>query len=57
MAENNKQGGIVGFGLRYHKLVILIVTVLVCFGIYSLDKMNKNEFPNFTVREGLVVAV
>lgn len=57
MAENNKQSGIVGFGLRYHKLVILVVTALVCFGIYALDKMNKNEFPNFTVREGLVVAV
>lgn len=57
MAKNNNQGGIVGFGLRYHKLVILVVTALVCFGIYALDKMNKNEFPNFTVREGLVVAV
>lgn len=56
MADNQKQTGIVGFGLRYHKLVILIVTALVCFGIYSLDKMDKNEFPNFTVREGLVVA-
>lgn len=52
-----KQNGIVGFGLRYHKLVILIVTALVCFGIYALDVMNKNEFPDFTVREGLVVAV
>lgn len=30
---------------------------MVCFGIFALDKMNKNEFPNFTVREGLVVAV
>lgn len=57
MAKNNHQSGIVGFGLRYHKLVILVVTALVCFGIYALDKMNKNEFPNFTVREGLVVAV
>lgn len=56
MADKIKQSGIVGFGLRYHKLVILIVTALVCFGIYSLEKMNKNEFPNFTVREGLVVA-
>lgn len=56
MADKIKQTGIVGFGLRYHKLVILIVTALVCFGIYSLEKMNKNEFPNFTVREGLVVA-
>lgn len=57
MADNTKQGGIVGFGLRYHKLVILVVTALVCFGIYALDKMNKNEFPDFTVREGLVIAV
>lgn len=51
------KGGIVAFGLRYRKLVILIVTVLVVFGIYALEKMNKNEFPSFTVREGLVVAV
>lgn len=57
MAQNNTQGGIVGFGLRYHKLVILIVTALVCFGIYALEMMDKNEFPNFTVREGVVAAV
>lgn len=49
--------GLAAFGLRYHRLVILIVTVLVCFGIFSLDEMDKNEFPSFTVREGLVVAV
>lgn len=51
------KGGIVAFGLRYRKLVILIVTVLVAFGIFALEKMDKNEFPSFTVREGLVVAV
>lgn len=56
MSPQNK-GGIVAFGLRYRKLVILITTVLVVFGIYALEKMNKNEFPGFTVREGLVVAV
>ncbi len=48
---------LVAFGLKYYKLVILVVTVLVCFGIYALQMMNKNEFPSFTVREGLVVAV
>lgn len=52
-----KKSGIVAFGLRYRRLVILVVTVLVAFGIYSLDVMNKNEFPDFTIREGLVVAV
>lgn len=36
------KGGIVAFGLRYRKLVILIVTVLVAFGIFALEKMDKN---------------
>ncbi|MCC8070185.1 MAG: efflux RND transporter permease subunit [Bacteroidales bacterium] len=49
--------GIVAFGLRYHKMVTLCVTFLVAFGIYALKMMDKNEFPSFTVREGLVVAV
>lgn len=56
MAQNGS-GGIVGFGLKYRRLVILVVTVLVAFGIYALKEMDKNEFPGFTVREGLVVAV
>lgn len=53
----NNGGGIVAFGLRYRRLVILVVTALVAFGIYALHEMDKNEFPGFTVREGLVVAV
>lgn len=55
--DTGKQKGIVAFGLRYYKLVIFVVTALVAFGIVALDKMDKNEFPNFTVREGVVVAV
>lgn len=54
---NSTRGGIVAFGLRYHKMVILIVTALVAFGIYALKEMDKNEFPGFTIREGVVVAV
>ena len=30
---------------------------LVAFGIYSLPNMRKNEFPDFTIRQGIVVAV
>ncbi len=38
---------------------ITIVVSLVCFvlGLYSLDRMPKDEFPAFTVRDGVVVAV
>ena len=39
------------------KIVLLLVAILVGFGIYGLDKMNKQEFPEFTIRQGLVAAV
>ncbi len=43
--------------MHYRQIVILLVCCLVAFGIYSLPNMKKNEFPDFTVREGIVVAV
>ena len=43
--------------MHYRQIVILITAVLVAFGVYALGKMNKNEFPNFTVRQGIVAAV
>ena len=39
------------------KIVLLIVAIMVAFGIYGLDRMNKQEFPEFTIRQGLVAAV
>ena len=43
--------------MRYSKEVILIVCILMAFGIYALQVMNKQEFPSFTIREGVVAAV
>ena len=43
--------------MHYRQIVILCVTCLVAFGIYSLPQMRKNEFPDFTIRQGIVVAV
>lgn len=48
---------IVVAGLKYRKEVILLVCVLIAFGIYALKVMDKNEFPSFTIREGVVAAV
>ena len=45
------------WAMRYHKIVILIVSCLMGIGIWGLDNMKKNEFPNFTIRQGLVVAL
>ena len=43
--------------MHYRQIVILCVVCLVAFGIYSLPQMRKNEFPDFTIRQGIVVAV
>ncbi len=43
--------------MRNHNLVFLIVLVLTAVGIYSLPKMNKDEFPQFTIRQGVVAAI
>lgn len=52
-----KLNQLVAWGYRYSSVVILIVCLMAAFGIYSLKQMNKNEFPNFTIREGVLAAV
>ncbi|MCH5229225.1 MAG: efflux RND transporter permease subunit [Muribaculaceae bacterium] len=44
-------------GMRYSKEIILILALVMAFGIYALDVIQKQEFPSFTVREGVVAAV
>lgn len=52
-----KPAPIVAMGMKYRRVVILVTIVLIAFGIYGLKEMNKNEFPGFTIREGVVAAV
>ncbi len=51
-----KKLGPVEWAMHYRRIVILLTACLIGFGVYSLGEMNKNEFPDFTVRQGLVVA-
>ena len=51
-----KKCNIVEWAMHYRQIVILITSVLVAFGVFALARMNKNEFPDFTVRQGVVVA-
>ena len=43
--------------MRKSSIMLLIVSAFIVFGIYSLINMPKNEFPTFTVRQGVVAAV
>lgn len=52
-----EETGIIAGAMRYHKIVLLIVGILVLVGMYGLYEMPKQEFPTFTIRQGAVVAV
>ncbi|WP_163718594.1 efflux RND transporter permease subunit [Mangrovibacterium lignilyticum] len=54
MKEKN---GFIATAMKYNKIVLLLVGSLIICGMFALYKMPKQEFPVFTIREGLVVAV
>ncbi len=43
--------------MRHRQVVLTIFTVLTLVGVFALYKMPRQEFPEFTVRQGLVVGV
>lgn len=43
--------------MRSSRIIYAVVAVLVVFGIFALGRMNKDEFPQVTIRLGLVVGV
>ncbi|MGN0220849.1 MAG: efflux RND transporter permease subunit [Prevotella sp.] len=49
--------GIVEWAMHYRQIVILLTCCLMAFGCFGLSEMNKNEFPDFTIRQGVVIAV
>ena len=42
--------------MHYRQIIILLVSCLVALGIFGLANINKNEFPDFTIRQGIVIA-
>lgn len=43
--------------MHNYRITLLIVGLMVLMGIYGLDKMPKAEFPDFTLRTGVVVGI
>lgn len=41
--------------MKHRQVAIIITSVLVLFGIFALAVMPRNEFPEFTIRQGLIV--
>lgn len=47
----------VEFSVKHKSIIILIVVFMALFGVYALIRMPKQEFPQFSIRQGLVVGV
>ncbi len=43
--------------LKHYSISILLVGILFFMGIYGMYVMPKDEFPQFTIRQGVVIAV
>ena len=49
--------GIIQAAMRNKNIILLITVVLMLIGVVALLKMPRNEFPQFTIRQGVVVGV
>ena len=43
--------------IKYKNIVRLILVLLILAGIVGLQYMNKDEFPTFEIKQGLIAAV
>ena len=50
-------GGWVRWAVREKKIVYLVILGLVVVGVLGLSKMNKDEFPTFQIKQGLVAGI
>ena len=43
--------------MKHHNVVIALFMLFMGFGVWCLPRLNKDEFPQFTIRQGVVAAV
>lgn len=53
----NKERNIVESAMKNNGIVFFFLIVLVVFGFWALPQLKKNEFPDVTIRQGVVAVV
>ena len=51
------QGGFIERAMNEWRIVVTLIIVLVAIGVRALLTMPRQEFPEFTIRQGLVIGV
>lgn len=54
---SHKKTGFIEAAMRNRNIVILIAVLFMVVGAIALKKMARNEFPEFTIRQGVIVGV
>ncbi len=54
---SHKKTGFIEAAMRNRNIVIIITLLFMLIGVIALKKMPRNEFPQFTIRQGVVVGV
>ena len=55
--SSNKPRGWAAWPINNYRITALLTVLLLAFGIYGIWVMPKDEFPPFTVRQGVIVAL
>jgi len=43
--------------LRYKQVLLILTAILIITGIFALVKMPRDEFPEFKIRQGLIIGI
>lgn len=52
-----RKGQLIEWAMLHHVIPLTIATVLFLLGIYALFNMPRNEFPDFTIRQGVIIGM
>lgn len=52
-----KKTNLLEAGMKYYQIVIALVIVAIALGVFGLMNMPRNEFPDFTIRQGVIVGI
>ena len=53
----NRKYSIIEWSMKHSSIIFLLVGILVVFGVTALIVMPKQEFPGYTIRQGIIIGV
>ena len=56
-SSNGPIGYIIGVATSNKQIVLTVIITLIVLGIYALFQMPRQEFPDFVIRQGIVVGI